>query len=395
MNYESSGKKSKKSKKDIDVMGLSENKDRKAYNPIHADNKLLQKYTKGGLKKNSPDDSEDSEERPRRKSKKQNLNDSWERAMAEEGKEDPDKFSTYKKPTQTKPKEAALVDNSDNFGFDNMKGALQEDKHKFGDDSSGEDAAKDYQYNFAEEPKSFSSPVLSQNMSNPQHNRKEADYEFFKTEAIAGVSRENVQTEDTGLGDMFGGPSHRPSQPLPCTSSGIDDFFGGGNDNNSNNSSQQNGTAPSTGGLDDIFGGVGSSQSLPTQPPVQEAIFGGNTQPPQSQPIQNAITPPDPSSVFNTGQAFMQTYNTMGGGGYGAQNQYYNQNPNQNQNQNYGYQNNYNTGANNNGYNQAPFQNYNQAPPQNTYQMNTPGSNPNYPQSQPNTQGGGLDDLFN
>jgi hypothetical protein len=201
-----------------------------AYDPFHANEKVLDKY-RNPLKKQESSDSDFGYSKVKTKQSKKtekndDLNDSWEAAWEEDNKVQTDQFMTYNKPAAklqpvanpTLPVKAKQQENllDDVFNFDELKQNIvtakknEEEIYNFDENESSDesDNARDYNYNF----QNYSAP---QNMPNYQNNPPEQknaqdDLDFFSK------PQDQQQPLNSGLDDLFGNssvPSTTPVQP--------------------------------------------------------------------------------------------------------------------------------------------------------------------------------------
>lgn len=291
--------KSKKAKYDPGFGGpIPSRTDKQVYNPYHADGNILDKYR-------NPKKTKEREHRPRRsEKKKQNLDDSWEKAMNDEQKIDDDQFNTFKQPSVpvSEPKPEPVVNNNfeeENFNFDDMKNNLpQEENYNFDDDSSG-DEGKNFDYNFVEEPNAYYGNHNDNNFSQKNYNQPKVSNQIEDQDYYAQADQNN---NSQAIDDMFGdAPQTAPQSNQNYNE--VDEFFG------QNNSQPQAVAAPAQSNqeIDDFFG---AGDAAPGQ------NQHSSSEPGQAQKQEN-IFAPDAASVFNTGGMGL---NNMAG--YG-QNQYY------------------------------------------------------------------------
>ncbi|CAI2364703.1 unnamed protein product [Moneuplotes crassus] len=364
---------------------------KKAYNPYHADGNILDKYRNPS--KRSP------EQKPKAKrptKKKEILDDSWEKAMNDDAKYNDDDFSTYKNPApivNTKPAENLI---EDNFNFNDMKQSLpKEEVHKFDEESSGDEAEKNYDYNFVEDPNAYATANINQNHLSKQINQtavnNQEEEDFFGSGGVSNQPNLGMQKINSAqLDDIFGESSanqQHTSEVPPQNDSDVNDFFG--QDNTTSQPAQ-----------DDIFGGGKQSQNQ-----YYTEHVGGETDMSYGASKQNKtenIFASDPSSIFNTGAPAMgQGYNTMGGG-YNQNQYYHNYQGNGMQTQSnynggeYGDQTAYQGYNNHNTYgynNQNTYGNQYQTGYDNMGGSKPQSQTPQY-QTQSQSNGQGLDDLF-
>lgn len=291
----------------IDAASYGREKTKNAYAPYRADDNIMDKY-RNPLKKKVSDESDNGRApvrtQTKKKPKKDNLNDSWEKAW-DDDVTDPNKFSTYTKP-QPKPepvKQTKLVE-EDNFNFNEMKQGLAEENYNFDDDddNSGESDAKDFEYNFfAASDDMFGAPASNQ----PNYSQKQAAPQASNNQKGPVVS--NNQNNEDDL-DFFGGAQKQMTSPpmQKQESNGLGDLFGDSSVKSTPQPSHQTHQVSHThNNQNDLF-----QDDLPNVAPVQ---------PPK--PKEN-IFASDPSSVFNANPMMGHNFATANPG-YGMYNQNY------------------------------------------------------------------------
>lgn len=110
---------SRKSYKDVDdgYVVKPKEKSKTGYDSFQQDQSILNKY-RNPVKNSGSGNNEEAKRKSKPKKKKADLNDSWDAAW-EQDNNDPNQYSTYNQPAQSK--EAQL---EENFDFDEMKTAL-------------------------------------------------------------------------------------------------------------------------------------------------------------------------------------------------------------------------------------------------------------------------------
>lgn len=309
---------------------------RQAYNPYQANDSILNKY-RDPLKKRESSDSDVPQAKvttnKTKKKKKDNLNDSWDEAWKEDNFNFDDMKNQLAKPTpapvQPVPKKVEFVED---------------------DDNSGESDAKDYEYNFFDDPND--NFVAPQKVAQPVGNTKPInnfedegdDFDFFKNSQsqpqhephfqkdisssndfldLMGSSNQNypqnVATSQPkqNINDLFAQssfPNITPPQSTYSQNHSVDDFFGGG----ASTSHQAPVPAKSPQKPDSLFASDPSSvfQTAYTPQNFSTAAPGYN------QYSQASMYPPGYGNEYNT--MYGANYNQNYGQNYGAQDYTYN-----------------------------------------------------------------------
>lgn len=297
----------------------------KGYEPSYPDQSTMNKY--GSKSKNTHVNDSKPIERRKNQKNKQDLNDSWEQAWDDDNKVEVDQFTTYQKPMQTEysaPKQANLLDNDDNFNFNEMKNNLPQNHINNEDDSSGDEGNKDFEYDFFKEsdnnygaPSTNKAPLnLNARVKQNQNNiiAEDDDDDFFKNAANTynnQPSQIEISRKSYDIEDVFSQPQGQPTQAQPAYAqpNQAQDFFGSSLPQYPAQSTQ-NAQNPQN----DFFSSAAYAQpqnDFFTSQPTSNPQFSSPS------PAAQNMFAPDPASLFQTGPQLGQSYNTMAGGYYG------------------------------------------------------------------------------